>query len=92
MWRVEKVDRRCWAFGTKDGFVGYCLTEEDAQRVVACVNACRGTPTELLARSLEPDNSLSEKLCKEYLELRGHTIIDKDDAPGRLAYLSTLQR
>lgn len=41
--------------GQDYGLVASCTTEEDARRIVACVNACAGIPTELLELAAEFD-------------------------------------
>ncbi len=45
-------DNDGWYVGPPGEQVGYACSQQNAERIVACVNACRGIPTDELLGSL----------------------------------------
>lgn len=56
-------DNDGWYVARGNEQIGYCLTEDDARRIVACVNACAGISTENLEENL-PVKELARRYNK----------------------------
>ena len=91
-WYVEK-DRLQIAHG---------LSEEDARRIVACVNACAGIPTEVLERYKLGIIGVDYKLTKqqrdellaaaEAIEIDAEECLDFDDCSAMLVPIDTYHK
>jgi hypothetical protein len=59
-WTVDEVKYGPEVFRRRDGsVVGTTVIRKDADRILACVNACKGIPTEELSRVVQKGKALS---------------------------------
>ena len=100
-----------WSYGEdndgwyveKDGLqIAHGLTEEDARRIVACVNACAGLPTEVLERYKLGVIGVDYKLTKqqrdellaaaEAIEIDAEECLDFDECTAMLVPIDTYHK